>query len=191
MSWSADDTILIGQGPRGIWQVSGEGGTPDVLIPVGDGEQAFQPVPLPDGDTVILTLVPAGAALRDETLIVAASLSTGDRRVLIEGGANALYTSTGHLVYMREGTLHGVTLNLDRLAVTGPPVRLGERIAVASAVGTAQFGLSRDGFLVYAGTDAIRTERRLVWVDRSGQETAIDLPVGAIGFLTSHPTTPV
>ena len=55
----------------------------------------------------------------DKANIAVQSLATGERKVLIEGGADARYIPTGHLVYMREGTLMAVPFNLDRLAVTG------------------------------------------------------------------------
>ena len=187
MSWSADNRILFGQGTEGIGQVSADGGTPEVLVAVKDGEIAYQPSLLPDGETVLFTLAGSAGAAGAETQVVAQSLSTGDRRVLIEDGANARYVSTGHLVYMRDGELHGATFDIDRLVVTGPPVPLGELVAVGSAVSTAQFGLSLNGLLVYAGRDAIRTDRRFVWVNRSGQESEIDLPSGDYRFQALSP----
>ena len=42
VSWGANDVILYGQ-PDGIWQVLGTGGTPVLLIPVGEGERFFGP----------------------------------------------------------------------------------------------------------------------------------------------------
>ena len=33
-SWGADDMILYGQGPEGIWRVPGTGGTPEAVITV-------------------------------------------------------------------------------------------------------------------------------------------------------------
>ena len=182
VSWSSANRILIGQASDGIWHVSGDGGTPEVLIPVEPGEQAFQPSMLPDGDTVLFTLMPAGADSRDDALIVAETLSTAQRKILIEGGSSAQYVATGHLVYMRDNVLHGATFDLDRLTVTGPPVPLGEHIAVSTPVGIAQFGVSQNGWLVYAGPEAIRSDRRFVWVDRSGEETPIDIAAGDYQF---------
>ena len=86
-SWGADDTILVGQGPDGIWRVPGTGGTPEVVIPVEDGDQAHGPQMLPGGEWVLFTLRPAGSGSWDAAQIVVQSLVTGERVVLIEGGA--------------------------------------------------------------------------------------------------------
>ena len=83
-SWGADDMILYGQGPEGIWRVSGTGGTPEQVITVEDGEQAHGPQMLPD-EWVLFTFRPAGVTVWDESQIVMQSLATGERVVLIEG----------------------------------------------------------------------------------------------------------
>ena len=41
---------------------------------------------------------------------------------LIDGGADARYVSSGHLVYVREGVLLAAPFDLRRLEVTGGPV---------------------------------------------------------------------
>ena len=48
ISWGPD-SILFGQGSKGIMQVSRKGGTPTVLVAVKDGEEAHGPQLLPDG----------------------------------------------------------------------------------------------------------------------------------------------
>ncbi len=56
--------------------------------------------------------------------VVLQSLDTGERRVLIPGGADARYVSTGHLVYMKTGTLMAVPFDVRSRQVTGAPVAL-------------------------------------------------------------------
>ena len=74
-SWRADDTIVFGQGPGGIWDVPANGGEPRVLVEGGDGV-AHGPQTLPDGKSILLTLAES-ANLFDEANIVVASLDTG------------------------------------------------------------------------------------------------------------------
>ena len=50
-SWRADDTIVFGQGPGGIWDVPANGGEPRVLVEGGDGV-AHGPQRLPDGKSM-------------------------------------------------------------------------------------------------------------------------------------------
>ncbi len=55
----------------------------------------------------------------DDTQIVVRSLETGEQTVLVTGGSDGRYVSTGHLVYVRLGTLMAVPFDPVRLAVTG------------------------------------------------------------------------
>ena len=86
VSWENDNTILIGEGPDGIWRVPDSGGTPEAVIKVAAGEKAHGPHLLPGGEWVLFTLLPSGTESWDEAHIVAQSLRTGERRVLIRGG---------------------------------------------------------------------------------------------------------
>jgi serine/threonine-protein kinase len=169
-SWGSDDTIVFGQGLDGIWKVSASGGTPEILVAIdSEGELAHGPQILPGGKTVLFTLRAGLPASWDDAQIVVQSLETGERRVLIEGGRDARYLPTGHLVYAREGTLLAVAFNLGRLEVSGGPVPMAEGIMDADTrTGAAHFSSSKLGSLVYVpGGQQFRSE--LVWVDRQGQ----------------------
>ena len=54
-SWGEDDSILYGQGFRGIWRVPGAGGNPEQVIPLEAGELAHGPQLLPGGEWVLFT----------------------------------------------------------------------------------------------------------------------------------------
>ncbi len=78
-------------------QVSADGGTPDVLIPLeGTEEVGHGPQILPGEKAVLFTL--GDGSTWDAAQIVVHSLETGEREVLIEGGNDARYVPTGHLV---------------------------------------------------------------------------------------------
>ena len=100
--------------------------------------------------------------------------------MLIDGGRDARYLPTWHLVYGLDEVLHAVPFDADTRRVTGRPVPPIE--GVFAAVGNPQAGamhvsISTDGSLVYvpreAGTTGIVS---LVWVDRNGEETVIPSP---------------
>ena len=174
-SWGVDDTILFGQSD-GIWRVPATGGTTELVIPIGDGETVYGPQLLPGDDQVLFTLRPAGTASWDQSQIVVESLPNGERTVLIEGGRDARYLSTGHLVYVRGGTLLAQVFDLDQLAIRGGPVPLVDDIRTARSTGAAQFSVSRDGSLVYVTGSGPGEEWGLVWVDHEGQEEDLDVP---------------
>ena len=111
---------------------------------------------LPDGQTVLFTVTKAGFPSWDDTLIVAQSLATGNRKVLIEGGADARFVATGHLVYLRRGTLMAVPFDVSRLQVTGAAVGLVADVMQAANsqpvqidTGAGQFAVSETGSLAY------------------------------------------
>lgn len=82
----------------------------------------------------MFTVTRAGLPSWDDTLVVAQSLTTGTRKVLIEGAADARLVSAGHLVYLRKGTLMAVPFDLRRIEVTGPAVGVVSDVMQAANV---------------------------------------------------------
>ena len=178
-SWMTGDTIIFGRGLEGIWQVSAAGGTAQ-LITTAEGRTERWPTLLPDGKAVLFTSVVLGGG-RDGAQIVVQDLETGERRVLIEGGTDARYAPTGHLVYVRQGTLLAVPFDLVRLEVSGSPVPIVEGVA-ETPEGAGQYSFSSLGRLVYAPGGVVGTERTLVWVDRQGAVEPLAVPPRTYGY---------
>ena len=64
--------------------------------------------------------------------IVVQSLTSGERTTLIEGGSDARYVPTGHLVYAVGGRVFAVAFDVQRLEVKGGPVPMVEGVRRAS-----------------------------------------------------------
>src|SRR5262249_49625428 len=127
MNWAADDTLVFSQGPLGIWRVSGGGGTPELITrPPTEGQGALHPQILPGNRAVLYTLRTLTDATTDQ--IVVQSIDGGRPRVVVPHGYAAQYLPTGHLAYVDGGTLFAVPFDLKRLATTGKPVPLVERV---------------------------------------------------------------
>jgi serine/threonine-protein kinase len=173
--WGEDGTILFGLGPTGIWQVPATGGTAEVLIKVNEGEQAASPQRLPGGEWVLFTLRPAGVSDWNQAQIVVQSVATGQRTVAIEGGRDARYLPTGHLVYALDGVLYAVPFDLDTRQTTGGAVSVVEGVGDAGiATAAAHFSVAANGSLVYAEVGGGGGEpQTYVWVDRDGRETPV------------------
>ena len=188
-SWGADEWIVFGN-RSGIFRVSAAGGARELLIGVDrdKGEEAYGPQILPGGDAILFTL--RTGRDWDDAQIVVQSLETGERKILINGGRDARYVRTGHLVYARGESLFAVPFDPGQLEVTGGQVPIVEGVkAVVNTVtgGTAppaHFSFSDLGSLVYV-PDTVRGtyqanlldrlygstgSRTLVWVDREGRE---------------------
>jgi Tol biopolymer transport system component len=188
-SWSSRDQIVFANAWGGLFQVPAAGGTPSPVTKVQTS--AFEvshrlPQMLPDGDTVLFTVTHAVFPEWNDTSVVAQSLSTGTRRVLIEGGADARFVASGHLAYLRRGTLMAVPFDLRRLEVAGPAVGIVSEVMQAANIrplqidtGAGQFAVSNAGSLVYA-TGGVSPQDRwsIVWVDRMGRSEALNAPAG-------------
>ena len=182
MSWERDGTILYGQ-PDGIWQVSENGGEPVHLIATEDGEQAHGPQLLPGGEWLLFTLTRGTGATRwDEADIVIESLSSGERRVLRQGGSDARYASTEHLVYAFGDVLFALPFDVDSLELSGGPVPIvqGVRRANPPAINTggAFYNFSDSGTLVYVpGSTGAAALRNLVFLNREGNAEVLSAPL--------------
>ena len=166
-TWSPDDTILLNTA-SGVVRIPGAGGTPEVVIPVGANEIGLQrPQLLPGGEWVLFGVFPSGEA-------VIQSLATGERQVLIENGnGDVRYLSTGHLAYVLDGTLLAVPFDAEQRIITGGPVPLVEGVMQAGN-NIAHYAHAEDGTLVYQ--QDVGELRTLVWVDRQGNDTPLDIP---------------
>ena len=165
-SWGSDDTIIFGTGqPSGLWRVSAGGGEPQLLTTpdteLGDVNHNWPDI-LPGGRAVLFTVIPAG--LVENAQIAVLDLETRAHTVLISGGSHPRYSPSGHIVYGAGGTLRAVGFDLDRLEVTSNAFPVLDGVSTKST-GAANFGLSREGTLVYVPSTS-DTQRSLVWVDR-------------------------
>ena len=102
---------------------------------------------------------------------------------LIDGGADARYVATGHLLYVREGELLAVPFDVERLEVTGGPIGVVPDVMQAAYLaglpndtGAMQVSVSATGTLVYlTGGTHQSTEYEVLQLDRDGRgDTAAD-----------------
>ena len=173
-TWGEDGTIIYATGNRetGLQRVSADGGTVEVLTrpdPAKGEADHLWPELLPGGRAVLFTIWPPSGG-SDNAQVAVLDLRTGDQRVLVRGGSDARYVSSGHLVFGAGGGLRSVPFDLQRLTVTGTPVPVVEGVAT-SANGSAECAISRNGSLIYVAAGTAR--RELVWVDRQGNEEAL------------------
>jgi serine/threonine-protein kinase len=188
-SWGSDDTIVFGQ-QKGIMRVSANGGQPELIVEAKRGETVLGPQVLPGGRSILFTLArdivsPTAASSVerwDKALIVVQSLTSGARKTVVDGGSDARYVESGHLVYAVGDALFAVPFDLNREEVTGPsvPVLDGVRRGAFAQVesGVAQFSVSKTGSLVYAPAQvgAETTQRDLVIINRKGDAESLRLP---------------
>src|SRR5216683_1111086 len=171
-SWDSQGTIAFSPGTAlALQQVSDGGSNPQPLtrFEIGEGGQQF-PDLLPGGKAVLFAILKPGAP----TKIVAQSLTTGERRDLIQSGGQALYAPSGHLVYAQGANLMAAPFDPQRLAINGAavPVIAG----VLFDRGVLQYDFSSTGTLVYVPGSVQTAQFKLVWVDRKGAEQSVPAP---------------
>ncbi len=184
MTWDQSG-ILIGQGAKGIIRCPANGrGAPQQLATVEAGEEADGPQILPGGNTLLFTIAKTaeGPSRWDTARVVVQSLESRERKTVFEGGSAARYVPTGHLLYVRGGTLFAVPFDVSRGRVSGQAVAVvqGVRRTAEGFTGGAQFAVSNSGHLFYipgpvtAGT----SDRTIALADRAGVVTRLPIPPG-------------
>lgn len=96
----------------GLSRVSTGGGPTEVLTrpDLATGEVTHRwPQALPGGKAVLFTAHHTLGSYDDASIVVQ-RLPSGPRKVVATGGYHGRYLSSGHLVYMHEGTLFAVPL---------------------------------------------------------------------------------
>src|SRR5206468_12007105 len=108
---------------KGSMRVSDNGGKPELIVSLKPDELVYGPHMLPDGTTVLFTLANAtsGADRWDKARVVVQSIRTGERKTLVDGGSDARYLPTGHIVYALAGTVLAIPFDSRRLEVSGGP----------------------------------------------------------------------
>jgi hypothetical protein len=188
-----DDRIVFARAATGLLEVSAAGGSTREIVAVDAalGEVSYRlPHVLPGGDAILYTVTRNRFPRWDQTDVFVYSRSSGRAKLLIEGGADARYVASGHVLFVREGVLLAVPFDVRRSEITAVPVGVvGDVMQSAYArgqvgdSGAAQFTVSATGTLAYVrGGVAAVDERSLLRVDRSGR--AETLPIAARPFTT-------
>jgi serine/threonine-protein kinase len=186
-NWGGNTSIVFKDGySGGLSMVSDDGGKPEALTKPDPKREEYGhllPFWLPGGKAVLFT------AMRhyhdSQPWLALLRLDTREWHVLLQDAADARYVPTGHLVFLRQGTLMAVRFDLARLETIGQPSPLVENVMQAfstvggSNTGAGQFAISDTGSLIYAAGGIVpELKNSLVYVDQRG----IEQPVTALRF---------
>ncbi len=172
VSWSDDGWIYFtpdAERNQGIKRVRAEGGTPEDVAKVDGKEIGLRWVQVLPGSKALLFSAQPLTANYDAGNVVAYSLVDRTRKVVVQGGYHGRYLRSGHLVYLKQGTLFAVPFDIDALAVTGPAVPAIQGVSTNSTTGGAQFAVSDSGTIVYVGGDTVGDKAPIRWIDRTGK----------------------
>jgi eukaryotic-like serine/threonine-protein kinase len=174
--WAADDFIYYAE-PRGIMRVNAGGGTPALVVTAAEREQLDAPRLLPDNDTLLFSASRSAVFTQrnrwDTAAVVAQSLKSGMRKMLLSNAADARYVRNGHLVYAVEDGLYALRFDAKTLATKGGPVSVLVGVGRALTSASANYDVSDGGTLVYVAGAGAATRSHLTWIDRDGRTEAI------------------
>jgi Tol biopolymer transport system component len=177
-AWDVHGNILFGS-LGSIYRVSSAGGKPELVLEgsTARGQPGYRyPEVLPEGDALLLT---AGSEGDDYTnaSIVLLDLDTRKLRTLVDRGSDARYAPTGHLVFVRDGSLMAARFDLGRREIQGTPVPLVAKITHAARYSGGQYAFSRNGVLAYIPPGPGIPTARVVWRRRDGSTEPIGLSI--------------
>ncbi len=147
--WHESGRLVFGHaGSFGLSSVPESGGAVTPFAALGKSLDLDYPDAVPGSEWILFT---EQATLNwNDASIVAQSIKTGERKVVLKGGFYARYAKTGHLVYARAGSLYAVRFDAKTLTTVGNPVLMVENVMMLGFVaGQAQFALADNGTLVY------------------------------------------
>ena len=180
-SWHDSGIVFAGAG-IGLSRILPDGGKPESLTtPDPKREESSHRLPrwLPDGRAVLFTVMRHG--FDTQPWIAVLRLDSREWHPLLQNAADAKYVPTGHLVFLRQGTLMAVAFDLNKLQTIGQPfavvkdvVQALEGITGNTNSGAGQWDISKEGSLVYAaGAPVPPRQNSLLWVDQQGNEKPV------------------
>ena len=168
-TWTEDGAILFSSGPaRPIFRVADTGGEAVPVTHVAPPQTGHRfPYALPDGRHMLYYVTGAS----ESSGVYVADVDGSDARRLFAADSAATYTSSGHLLFVRQGTLYAVPFDPGKLSVAGSPFSIADRVAVDSGLGIAAVSASASGLIAYRKSSTIG-KQQFIWFDRKGREVS-------------------
>jgi serine/threonine-protein kinase len=168
-SWGSGTVVFATGTSRILYRVAEGGGTAEALTTLdgdrGDISHGFPHV-MPGGRAALFTII-----TRDRRHVAVVRLNTGETRMLTEG-SQPRYVAGGRLLFARNDTLWAAPFDERRLELTGDPQPVLEGLDTAGG-SAVHFAVSAGGTLMYVPRREEVRDRRVVWVNREGIETAV------------------
>jgi serine/threonine protein kinase len=170
-TWSPDGTIVYNAGPgKTLSRVSSAGGQPSVFMRLTKDQIGYAfPWFLPDGRHFLFYVY---ASSNEVAGVYVSSLDAAGESTRITGAdSSAVYDShSGHLLFVRQGTLLAQPFDPITLALTGESVPIAERVETGVAQGLAAFSVSTNGILAYGVGAGSAEGQQASWFDRQGKQ---------------------
>jgi serine/threonine-protein kinase len=183
--WLRDGTIVFSpEYASGLWKIGETGGTAESLIDVDteQGERTFRfPHATPEGDILLFTVGTLDSPNNYEDAVIEAySLSSGERRTVVERASMARFAGRHRIVFARSGDLYAVDFDPDRLQTVGEAAPVIEDVGGDPSSGAGYFTIANNGTIAWLAGAVTAADVLLTLVDESG--AAEHLPLSQRGF---------
>ena len=165
-----------------VFEVNPDGGTARPLTE--PDKRRSTPFLLPGENALLYTEYGKPFTSGDEQVMIRRLVADAKPQVLLSEAADARYIPTGHLVFMRQGTLFVVRFDPETLALRGSPVAIVSNVAQSAAAWfsddltlSGQFAISPEGILAYVPSPSVSLPTSdLVRVNRNGDVSTLGAP---------------
>ena len=175
VNWGDDGFIVYGDyipGPAlsfGVYRVASSGGIGELIADPNSSTDLFMgyahPQLLPGSKFLLFDGIPSTLD-SDRAEIIAMNLGNGTHTSLLTNATNPHYVAeTGHLLFIRQGSLMAVGFDPDQLVIEGDPVLVEEDVMQAVGVPrpdlethAAQLAVSSSGHLAYVSGGVYPTQ---------------------------------
>jgi serine/threonine protein kinase/Tol biopolymer transport system component len=175
-TWSEDGTIVYSPTiTSSLYRVPAAGGEPVEVTHLDAARNQIThrwPQFLPGGKTMIFTASGDNNNF-SEAAVEAASLATGEAKVLVENAYFGRYLPSGYLTYISGGKLFAARFDANNLKLTGPSLPILQNIEADLTNGSAQLSFSRTGTAIYLTGQGLSSKVTVALVDRKGNVTPL------------------
>ena len=170
-TWGEDGVIVFHRAPSlDLWKVAANGGSLNQIPrPASESQYRYWPQLLPGGKSLLVTGVTGLGGNVDQETVRTVSLEDGHSRTLVEGAHFGRYLSSGHLAYLRHGTLFVRAFDAARQELTGPEVPILQGVEYSTLDGAGQFDIAANGTLIYRAARAGSELKTVQWMDSAGR----------------------
>jgi len=181
---ASDGRLFFGMNSDGcVWQVAAGSGA-SRLINLGEAERGQVVSSMLPGDRHLVYTSRSRVWTWGDEQVVVLDLASGRKKVLLHDAADARYVRTGHLLFLRRGTLWGVPFDLEKLEIEGTEIPLWEGVAQAlhagnsaDVSGAGQFAVAANGSVAWIpGDPTARVHWKLIAFDRQGHSSPVPVP---------------
>jgi len=172
--WGGDGTILFTPNTgEALYRVASSGGAPVAVTQLDAARKEFShryAEFLPGGKTFLFLVEGSSETPGTDQgfALFAGALDSSEKKMVVATNGSARYVRTGHLLFLRAGTLMAQRFDPGSLTLSDEPVPIADEVRRTGRF-EAAFTISQNGLLLYQSGSSVEVSR-LLWMDRSGKE---------------------